>query len=292
VIAAESRTSSLDYLIRNRPGYVLGRVILYAVVIVGAIIFSIPFFWLMSTSFKTSGEVFVDPPIWIPQHLEWDNFFRPFRTVNFAVFYKNTMIITVVDILATLLTASITAFAFARMRFRGRDKWFVVLLSTMMLPGQVTLVPHYVLWTKLHLVNTLWPLIIPSFFAGPFNVFLLRQFMMTIPNEMDDAARMDGATWFQIYYRIIVPLSAAAMGVVAIFNFTFHWNDFFGPLIYLNTPDKFTVALGLQLFQSRYNVDVPATMAMTFLSIIPVLIVFFVSQRSFIQGIVVSGIKG
>ncbi len=292
MIAADARSLSPAYLIRNRPSYVASRVVLYAVILVGAVVYFIPFFWLLSTSVKDGGEVFLDPPKWIPSHLVWGNYLRPFQTVHFEQFFKNTAVFTGADIVGTLISSSLVAFGFSRMRFRGRDFLFIVVLSTMMLPNQVTLIPQYILFTKLHMVNTLWPLIIPNWFGSPFNIFLLRQFMMTIPHEMDDAARMDGANWWQIYWRILIPLSTPALGVIAIFSFTTHWNDFFYPLIYLNTQENFTVSLGLQMLNTRYTADVPATMAMTVLSIIPCLIVFFVAQRNFIQGIVVSGVKG
>jgi len=292
VIATDVRSYSAGYLVRNRPWYVAGRAVLYSVILVGAIVYFIPFFWLLTTSLKDGGEVFIDPPKWIPSHLVWNNYLRPFVTVQFAQFFKNTAVFTGADIVGTLISSSLVAFAFARMRFRARDTLFLVVLSTMMLPNQVTLIPQYILFTKLHLVNTLWPLIIPNWFGNPFNIFLLRQFMMTIPHEMDDAARMDGANWWQIYWRILIPLSAPGLGVIAIFSFTTHWNDFFYPLIYLNTQENFTVSLGLQMLNTRFTADVPATMAMTVLSIIPCLLVFFVAQRNFIQGIVVSGVKG
>jgi multiple sugar transport system permease protein len=162
----------------------------------------------------------------------------------------------------------------------------------MMLPSQVTLIPLYVLWSRLQLVNTLFPLMIPSFFGSAFNIFLLRQFMLTIPVQMDDAARIDGANWWQIYTRIILPLASPALGVVAIYEFTFRWNDFLGPLIYLNDPKNFTVSLGLQLLNSQYVIDTQRIMAQTTLSIIPVLVVFFVAQRYYLQGLVITGIKG
>src|SRR6185312_89877 len=204
----------------------------------------------------------------------------------------NTFLVAGIDIIATVFSSSIVAFAFARMRFRGRGFLFLLIVSTLMLPSQVTLIPQYVLFSRLHWVNTLRPLIVPVFFGSAFNIFLLRQFMMGIPHEMDDAARMDGATWLGIYWRIMLPLAAPALGVVAIFEFTFRWNDFFGPLIYLNTPDKFTIQLGLRMLTTQYTSDIPGTMAMTVVSLVPVLVIFFVAQRYFIQGIVVSGIKG
>jgi multiple sugar transport system permease protein len=270
----------------------LGRILIYAGVILGALIYAMPFFWMLSTSVKPGYEVYVIPPKWIPSTADWSNYWVPWENLPFLTFYKNTLIITIWGIVATVLSSSLVAFAFARMRFRGRDKLFLIILATMMLPGQVTLIPVYVLWTRLGLVNTLWPLMIPYLFGSPFNIFLLRQYMMTIPLEYDDAARIDGANWFQIYWQIIVPMTAPAMGVVAIFAFTFHWNEFLGPLIYLNDPNNYVISLGLQLLNSRYVQQIQQTMAQTIVAIIPVLIVFFVAQKSYIQGIVISGVKG
>jgi multiple sugar transport system permease protein len=275
-----------------RPGYVAGRVALYALITIGCIIFALPFVWMLSTSVKAPGEVFIYPPKWIPSQWQFQHFVVPWTEVPFVAFYRNTVTVAVLDIIGTTLSSSLVAFGFARMRFRGRNLLFLVVLSTLMLPYQVTLIPQYVLFSHLHWVNTLMPLIVPTYFGSAFNIFLLRQFMMTIPTEIDDAARIDGAGWRSIYARMLIPLSLPALGVVAIFEFTFRWNDFLGPLIYLNTPDKFTVPLGLQMLTTQYTSDVPGTMAMTVESIIPVIIVFFLAQRYFVQGVVISGLKG
>ena len=162
----------------------------------------------------------------------------------------------------------------------------------MMLPRQVTLIPLYLIWSRLGMLNTFGPLVIPSFFGHAFSIFLLRQYMMAIPLEMDEAARIDGASWFQLYWRIVLPLSTPALGVVAIYAFTTHWNDFLEPLIYLNRPNTFTLPLGLGLLNGRYGGEMQQIMAQTALSIIPVLLVFFLTQRSYMQGVVVSGVKG
>jgi multiple sugar transport system permease protein len=275
-----------------RLGWLVNRMVVYGLVIAGAILFSVPFIWMLSTSVKPGYEVFKVPPVWIPSKWEWDNYWVPWSSLPFLSFYRNTAIIAIFDILATLASSSLVSFAFARMRFRGRDLLFILVLSTMMLPSQVTLIPVYVLWSKLRLVNTLWPLMIPTLFGSAFNIFLLRQYMMTIPLAMDDAARIDGASWFQIYSRIMLPLSAPALGVVAIYEFTFRWNDFLGPLIYLNDPQNFTITLGLQLLNSQYVTQTQQIMAQTIISIIPVLVVFFVAQRYYLQGLVITGVKG
>jgi len=252
----------------------------------------LPFLWMISTSVKPGPEVYVIPPRWIPSSFNWSNYVEPWRNLPFLTFYKNTMIVTGVSIVATLISSSLVAFGFARVRFRGRGFLFTLVISTLMLPPQVTLVPLYLLFTKFGMINTLWPLIVPSFFGHAFSIFLLRQYMMTIPHEMDDAARIDGCGWFDIYWRIVLPLSKPALGVVAIFSFQAHWSDFFNPLIYLNTSDQFTVPLGLALLNSRYATAVQQTMAMTLISVIPMVLVFVIAQKKFIQGLTITGVKG
>lgn len=274
----------------------LSRVAIYTLVIGGALIYLMPFIWTLSASVRSSADIAERPIEWIPRAWEWSNYTAPWDAFPFGTFYRNTAVVTLSSIAGTLLTASLAAFAFARMRFRGRGVLFVLVLSTMMLPNQVTLIPLYLLWSKLGLLNTLAPLIIPSFLGGDywhaFSIFLLRQYMLTIPPEIDDAARMDGANWFQLYSRVILPMSAPALGAVAVYNFTAHWNEFLRPLVYLNTPGSFTLPLGLNLLNGRYQSEIGQIMAQTTLSIIPVLVVFFLAQRNYIQGQVVSGVKG
>jgi multiple sugar transport system permease protein len=282
--------------VRSRHGFnvgrITGRTVLYAITLFGAVIYSMPFVWMLSTSVKPGYQVLEIPPRWIPDVWMWENYTSPWTHLPFALFYRNTAIIAGCDIVFTLISSSMVAFAFARMRFRGRDTMFILVLATMMLPSQVTLIPIYVFWTKLGLINTLLPLIIPTLFGSAFNIFLLRQFMMSIPLEMDDAARIDGASWIQIYSRIMLPLAAPALGVVAISEFTFRWNDYLGPLIYLNEAKNFTISLGLTLLNSQYVSEIQAIMAQTVIAVIPVLLVFFFTQRFYIQGIVISGVKG
>ncbi|HEY3079463.1 MAG TPA: carbohydrate ABC transporter permease [Chloroflexota bacterium] len=269
-----------------------GRVVLYLLVGFLAFLFAMPFVWMLSTAVKPGYQVYVIPPVWIPDYFDWSNFVKPWQNLPFHLFYRNTIVVTIASIIGTLLSSSLVAFAFARMRFRGRDLLFTLVLSTIILPSQVTLVPQFLIFTWLGWINTLLPLIVPYWFGSPFNIFLIRQYMMTIPLEMDDAARMDGAGWFQLYWRIILPMAAPALGVVAIFSFNFHWNDYLHPLLYLNETKNFTVALGLPLLNSRYVTDIQQTMAQTVLAVIPVMLVFFFAQRYYIQGIVVTGVKG
>jgi ABC-type glycerol-3-phosphate transport system permease component len=270
----------------------VGRLVLYAVIIFGAIVFAFPFFWMVSTSLKPEAQVMLMPPVWVPQPLVWENYIRPFTNLPFPTFFKNTIIITALGMAGVLISSSLCAFGFARMRFPFRDTLFVLMLATLMLPYPVTMIPTYVFFAKAGLINTFAPLIAPEWLGSPFLIFLLRQYIMTIPLEMDDAARIDGCGWFGLYWRIIMPLSAPALGVAAIYSFNFHWNDFVRPVIYLTQLDMFTVPLGVALLRTRYTEDYGGMMAVSTLSMLPVLIVFFAAQRQFIQGIVISGVKG
>ena len=270
---------------------IAGKVITYVLLSAGAFVFALPFLWMLSTSVKPEAFAYKVPIMWIPPEIRWRTYIEAWKVQPFHLFYRNTAFITVINITGLVLSSSLVAFAFARIRFWGRDVLFLILLATMMLPQQVTLVPIYVIWSWLKGVNTYWPLIVPEWLANAYNVFLLRQYMMTISPEMDDAARIDGAGWFRIYSQIVMPMSRPALGVVAIQAFAWNWNNFLGPLIYLNEPRKFTIAIGLRLFQTQMSQKMPETMAMSIVALIPVLIVFFVAQRYFIQGIVITGIK-
>ena len=210
----------------------------------GGLIFLAPLLWMLSTSFKPEHQVYNVPIEWIPETFDYQNYIEGWRYLDFPRFYLNTTYLTFVNIFGLLLSSSLVAFGFARIRFWGREWIFLVLLSTMMLPQQVTMIPIYVFWSRLGLVNTYWPLIIPEFLTNAFNVFLLRQFFMSINLELDDAARIDGAGWLMIYARVLMPLSKPALGVLAIMAFTWNWNNFLYPLIYINETRKYTVAIG------------------------------------------------
>ena len=281
-------------LIGTKIQYVIGRVLLYAILALGAVIFSLPLVWMISTSLKPEGLVYTIPIVWIPPHFEWHNYLDAWTksVPPFTTFYVNTFYITMMNITGLVLSSSLVAFGFARIRFWGRDVIFMIMLATMMLPSQVTLIPIYLFWSKLGLVNTFWPLIVPEWLTNAYNVFLLRQFFMSINMELDDAARIDGAGWLRIYWNIILPLSKPALGVIAIQAFAWNWNNYLGPLIYLNEPSKLTVAVALRLFQTQQSDHIPETMAMTVVALIPILLVFYIAQAKFIQGIVISGVKG
>jgi multiple sugar transport system permease protein len=269
------------------------RLLLLVLVALGSVVFVTPFAWMVSSSVKSAEEVMRFPPVWIPSVIHLEHYIEPWHRLPFSLYYRNTLIVVAFNLVGTILSSSIVAYGFARLRFRGRNLLFLILLSTMMLPSQVTLVPTYYLFAKLGWVNSLKPLIIPVYFGSAFNIFLLRQFMMTVPLELDDAAKIDGCGFFSIYWRIIMPLAKAALGVIAIFQFTYDWNDFFNPLIYINSPHNFTIALGLRTLQSTLlYTPMQQVMAMTLVAMTPVLLVFILAQRYFIQGIVITGVKG
>jgi len=249
---------------------------------------------MISTSLKTNAEAFIFPPRWIPRHPLWSNYPLALTTIDYFLYLRNTVFITFGALLGQVLSASLVAFAFARLRSRFRDAMFIVLLATMMLPGQVTLVPVYLMFRAFGWLNTFLPLIVPAYFGGgAFSIFLLRQFFSTLPVELDDAAKIDGCGSFTIYSRIILPLAKPALATVAIFGFFGYWNDFMGPLIYLSKNSLYTLSLGLQFYvSSEGQVQWNLMMAATCVSILPLLVVFFSAQRTFVQGVALTGLKG
>ncbi len=268
------------------------RVLLYLAILIGAVIFAMPFYWMIRTAVMPKSEVYQFPPLWVPSELVWANFTHPFQVFHFSQWFLNTLLIAVTSMIGTTLSAAITGFSFARLRFPLRDFLFVVVLATMILPEHIRLIPNFLLYTKLGWVDTFLPLIVPNLFAPAFFVFLLRQFFLTIPRDYDDAAYIDGCTPLSLFWKIHLPLSLPALGVVNIFQLTFIWNDFTNPLIYLHKEPQFTVALGLRLFQGRMSNNMQDLMAASLIAVLPTLIVFFFAQRYFVQGIVVSGVKG
>lgn len=226
------------------------RLSLHGVLIAGSLLFLLPFIWSLSTSLKAEHEVFTFPPQFIPGTIQWHNYPDALTSVPFGRYALNTLGLAAARIVGNLLSCSLVAFAFSRLRWKGRDALFFVVLATMMIPEEVTLIPQYLIFAKIGWVNTYYPLTVPAFFAvAAFYVFLLRQFFLTIPRELDDAARIDGASYFQIYWRIILPLSKPALITVSIFTFQNSWNAFFGPLIFLQDRSLYTVSLGLSRFQ-------------------------------------------
>ncbi len=284
---------------RRRPLWIVIRpIVSHAVIIAGGLIMMVPFFWMISTSLKQEWEAFQIPPQWIPSELVWSNYQRAvFDYFNFVRYGANTLTITIGVLIGRLISASMVAFGFARVRFIGRNVLFILVLSTLMIPDQVTIIPLFILFKEAGWLNTFLPLIVPAWLGGgAFFIFLLRQFIMTINPELDDAARIDGCGWFGIYTRIILPLVTPALAAVAIFSFLGTWNDFFHPLIFLRSNELFTLAIGLHFYTSAASAstrpETTVVMAGSTLIMIPPLLLFFFAQRYFIQGIVFSGIKG
>ena len=271
---------------------ILGKIIVYFLLVVGAIVFLVPFIWMLSTSVKPPEEVYIFPPKWIPSRFVWENYVKIFELMPTGRFLLNSLVISCLTMAGSVISCSLVGFAFARLRFRGSGILFFILLITMMLPHQVTMVPLYMIFSKLGWVGTYFPLIVPAFFGNPYFIFLLRQFFTTIPKELDEAAKVDGCSIPGIFARIIVPMSKPALGIVAILSFTDAWNDFMGPLIYLSEFTKFPISLGLRAFQTLRVVQWELLMATSAIALIPVLVLFFLAQKNYIQGIVISGVKG
>lgn len=271
----------------------LGTGALYLILIVGSIAMMLPLAWLVRSSFMTISQIFVFPPEWIPKPWTWSNYPEALSTVPFFRYFINTMLILVPSVAGTVITGTMAAYAFARLSWPGRDTIFAILMTTLMLPYAVTLIPTFLVWAHLGLVDTYWPLVAPKWFGGGiFFIFLLRQFFLTLPLELDEAAILDGANPLQILWFVIVPLSRPALITVALFSGMDAWNDFLGPLIYLNSSDKYTLALGLNQFTGLYTSQWHLLMAAATVIITPVIIVFFVAQRYFIEGIALTGSKG
>lgn len=277
---------------RRRTNELLGRISIYTLLLAGSVVFIIPFLWMLSTSLKPSQEVFTYPPNLIPSRIVWQNYIDGWTILPFNTFLTNSLIVTVSNVVGNLLSCSVVAFGFARLRARGREFLFLLVLATLMIPREVTIVPTFLLFSKAGLVNTLWPLILPAWFGYPFFIFLLRQFYMSIPRDLDEAARMDGASIWQIFTRIILPLSRPALGTVAIFAFIGNWNNLLDPLIYIRSQELYTLALGLNLFRGQNFTAYNQLMAVSILTLLPVLVVFFVAQKLFVQGVALTGMGG
>ena len=270
----------------------IGKIIAYSLLIAGSILVLIPVFWMISSALKPNSKIFIFPPQWIPNPIQWDNFVTAMTSLPFGTYFQNTMIIEIGSIVGTVLSCSVVAYGFARLNAPGRNFWFIVLLSTMMLPGVVTMIPVYLIFRQLGWVNTFLPLIVPNFFGSAFFIFLLRQFFMTIPRDFEEAARIDGANTWQVLTRIMLPLSKPALATVTIFTFMGVWNDFMGPLIYLNKPETYTLALGLNFFKGQYVSQWNLLMAASLVMMLPLVLLFFVAQKAFIEGITLTGVKG
>jgi len=264
---------------------------LHLLLITGSVVMLVPFAWMLSTSLKEPGDVFIYPPQWIPQPVQWENYQETVTVMPFGRFYLNSAIQAVSVTALQLLTASLAAYAFARLRFRGRDLLFMLYLATMMIPFPVTMIPNFVIMRYLNWIDTFRALILPPAFSA-FSTFLLRQYFMSIPVEMDDAARVDGASSFRIWWQIILPLSGPALATLAIFTFLGQWNSFLWPLIVTNSEKMRTLPVGLATFQGQYSVQWHLLMAGSVIAVLPILVIYIAGQRWFVRGITLTGMGG
>ena len=273
------------------------RALIQLTLITSSALFLIPLAWLVVTSLKTDAEMNAYPPVWLPHTLLWRNYPDALRFLPPASHYGlvnvgNTLVIAVMQVIGTVLSSSLVAYGFARVRFPGRDWVFGLVLATMMLPGAVTMMPQFLIFRQLHWIDTLLPLWVPAFFASAFNVFLLRQFFMGIPQELEDAAKIDGCGPLGTWWRVMMPLVRPALAAVSIMTFLSAWKDFMGPLIYISSPEKMPVSYLLQLYNTTFNNEPGLLMAATTLVVLPVIVLFFFTQRYFIEGVTLTGLGG
>jgi len=280
---------------KPRGGPLGGRafdVAVTALLVLGGILMMIPFIWMFSTSWRLAKDSFALPPLWLPTTWHVENYQEVWNGIPFLAFVLNSLKVATLITLGQLVTCSMAAYAFARLRFPGRDLLFLVFLSQLMVPQQVTIIPVFILIRVLGLLDTHWALIVPAIFSA-FGTFLLRQFFLTIPRELEDAARVDGAGYLRTFLQIILPLAGSGLSTLAIFAFNFYWNEFFRPLLFISTWDRMTLPLGLTVMRGYLGVgNVAAVMAGVSMGILPVLVVFLLAQRYLIEGITLTGIKG
>ena len=286
-------------MIKKNTAQLIKKLAIYILLIGISAVMIVPFLWMISTALKADPNVFRFPPQWIPNPLVWTNFMEIWKLMPLLLFFQNSLIITFACIVGVVISSSLVAYGFARLRFPGRDILFTVLIATMMISMYVVLIPRYLFFNSLGWIDTFLPFIVPSFFGvgaggGAFNIFLLRQFMLSIPKELEDAAMIDGCNRFRIYYKIVLPQVKPALAALTIFTFMYYWNDFLEPLIFLNSESRKTLALGIAFFTrtNYYFQNYNYVMAMTIITVIPCIIVFFVGQKYLMQGVVTTGLKG
>ena len=269
------------------------RTLLYATLLLISAVCLVPLYWMLRSSLMSNAEIFIFPPHFFPSRIRWDNYPKAFASFPVLTYLGNTMTIIIPCVSGVVVTSAMAGYALARIKWRGRDIWFALTIAAMILPGHVLLIPQYLTFSKLDLVNTFWSFIIPAWLGGyPSNIFLMRQFMMTLPKEYDEAAWLDGANRVQIFLRVLLPLLTPILITVAVFSFMNYWNDFQGPLIYLQRKSNYTLALGILSFKSSYSTNWNNIMAASLVMLVPALIMFGLGQKYFLQGITVTGIKG
>ena len=268
------------------------RGVVYLLLIALSVVFVAPFVWLVSTSLKPDSQILVYPPVWIPSPVRWQNYVEGLTAIPFGLYLLNTLLICAIHVVGAVWSSSMVAYGLSRIPWRGREVLFALIVGTMLLPPQVTMVPVFGIFKTLGWLDTYLPLTVPSFFGGAFNIFLLRQFFRTIPNELTESARLDGASEWDNYRYIVLPLAKPALWTVALFAFIGSWNDYLGPLIYLFDDRKYTLSLGLAMFRNQYGAEWGQMMAVSTIVTVPLIILFFFTQRTFVKGITMTGMKG
>ena len=263
----------------------------YVILIVIGLFFIFPFIWLLDTSLKSDVQIFKYPPEWIPRPILFSNYTKALTTIPFMHYVWNTVKIVVFAVLGNVISAPVIGYAFSKLHWKGRDKVFILVLATMMLPFQITMIPLYSVYVKLGWINTILPLVAPDFFGKAFFIFLMRQFFKTIPDDLSEAARIDGASELRIFLQVILPLAKPAVTTVGLFAFIWSWTDFMGPLIYLTDSSKWTISIGLSQFTSSHGLDWSLLMAGSAMFMLPMAILFFLMQKVFVEGITMSGLK-
>jgi multiple sugar transport system permease protein len=265
----------------------------YTLTFLMCIMFLLPFYWMIRSSLMDARQLFIYPIKLLPNPVRWENYPNALKSQPFLKYFRNTVFLVVMNMAGTMLTSAMAGYAFSRLQWRGKKIMFYALLSTMMIPGFVTLLPTFLVWSKLRLTSTYWPLILPSWLGGgAYNIFLTRQFFMTIPRELDEAALIDGANQWMIFWRILIPLIKPVLAVLGVFTFMGVWNDLLGPIIYLNNENMYTLSVALSSFRSIYGTKWDFLMSASALVTLPMVIVFFSFQRYFIEGVTLTGIKG
>jgi ABC-type glycerol-3-phosphate transport system permease component len=277
---------------RGNAGRLVQTAVLYGALVALGVIFVVPLLWMVRTSLLPPSLIAVEPPVWVSVPPRFENYVLMWQAGLFPAWVRNSVVVTTLGLIGDTVSSTLIAFGFARTRFPGRDKLFLVVLATMMVPFHVVLVPQFFLFNALGWINTLWPLIVPTFFGSAFYIFILRQFFLTLPKELDEAAEIDGAGLLDVLWRIVVPLSKPAIATVGVFSFINHWNDFLRPLIFLQLPERLTLAVGLRWFTGRESTEFHLLMAASFMALLPVIVVFFVAQKQFVRGIALTGLKG
>lgn len=295
MIETKPSTSALPVRLQSKKLLTtINKTVVFIILAVAAIAFLLPLVWMISTSLKPKDQIFTYPLVWLPDPPQWLNYGKALNnpSFKFLLFLQNSLYYAISSTIGVVISCALVAYAFARLRWWGRDFWFVITLSTMMIPYPVTLIPLFLIFKEMGWVGTFKPLIIPNFLGAPFFIFLLRQFFLTIPMDLSDAARIDGANDWSIFWRVILPLTRPALITVALFTFLNTWNDFLGPLIFLNDGEKYTLAVGLAAFRGQYRTQWDLMMAASTVVTAPIVVLFFFAQRRFIQGITLTGMKG